>query len=85
MNVLLIPIINLKANLYRLLLQQLFNAMAKKKISNTDNKNYKTKDVEEILKRKRLQNKMFEEMLKNATDEIYSESKSDKSKRINKK
>lgn len=37
--------------------------MAKQKVPKTESKNYKTEDVEEILKRKELQNKMFEKII----------------------
>lgn len=37
--------------------------MAKQKTSKTENKNYKTEHVEEILKRKELQNKMFKKII----------------------
>lgn len=53
--------------------------MAKKNQSSTKDKNYKTEDLEEILKRKKLQNKMFEDLLKNATDKIHSDKNADKS------
>lgn len=37
--------------------------MAKQKTSKTGDKKIKTEDVEEILKRKELQNKMFEKII----------------------
>ncbi len=62
-NVLLTPNITIKSEFCRFLLHQFFKTMAKKNNSGTDNKKNKTENLESILKRKELQNKMFEKLI----------------------